>query len=333
MSSKDVYKESEDYQEIQFTLRASGHKTFYLIRSEERKVSGSEVVWVFTQRISLSKLKYEVSPQDWRAFQENKFVSSPPQTILMDDPTGTRLTFCSETSVRAKDDEGLTVTKITWDYYDASGLRNIAIEIWKENDGDYPEAYDGTVVQPSEFEILSEEVRKTVVHKIKPFEAQAFWGSVGAVILFSAILCLAGLPFDCALAAAVPVISVIFIFQRSSYFGWFIFLLTALPLGGVLVLGHGFFTSFGRVTFLAIIISVAAPKAIAAIKPDAVEEGNPVLFAACLLPVLWIFSFFMYFKFAPGPHRAGQLFAACALPLVITALAFFIHRVSRYATK
>ena len=162
---REIYKETEAYQETQWTLVAKGNIAVYLIRSEEKKETGLECIWVLTKQIPLDTLQYEPSPGTWLPLFEEPFVSAAPRSLRLGS---TIVNFEGETSGLARDDEGLTVTKLTWDYYDDTKTRNIAIEVWKESDRDYPEAYDGAVVQASDFEILPEEVRRVVLRKGKP---------------------------------------------------------------------------------------------------------------------------------------------------------------------
>lgn len=329
VAARDVCKESEDYQETQWTLTARNRKTLYLICSEERKDAGLEVLWILTQQILLAGVQYQASPDHWEAFSENDFVTSPPPAVRLGQ---TIMNFDGETSGLAKDDEGQTVTKVTWDYFDDGKARNVAIEIWKEPDGDYPEAYEGTVVQPSEFEVLSDEARRSVIHKVKPMAKEAsgiFW-TAGGVGLF---LFIAGLPFDHLLAGIVPVLAIIVLIQTSSAYWILAAGLTWLMLGALAILSHFIGASFWGVALAALAVSVLAPRLAALSNPDFAEEGSGMIFFANLLPPLWIYSFFTYFTFAPGPHELYQLVAACLLPVAITAVAYLASRFFRYGPK
>lgn len=329
VAARDICKESEDYQETQWTLTARNRKTLYLICSEEKKDTGLEVVWILTQQILLAGVQYQASPDHWEAFSENDFVASPPPSIRLGQ---TIMNFDGETSGLAKDDEGQTVTKVTWDYFDDGKAKNVAIEIWKEPDRDYPEAYEGTVVQPSDFEVLSDEARRSVIHKVKPMPKEAlgvFW-AVGGVGLF---LFIAGLPFDYFLAGIVPVLAIVVLIQSSSAYWILAAGLTWLMLGALAILSNFTGISFWGVAMAALVVSVLAPRIAALSNPELAEEGNGMIFFANLLPPLWIYSFFIYFKFAPGPHELYQLVAACILPAAITALAYLASRFFRYVRK
>ena len=329
VAGRDICKESEDYQETQWTLTARNRKTLYLICSEEKKDTGLEVVWILTQQILLAGVQYQASPDHWEAFSESDFVASPPPAIRLGQ---TVMNFDGETSGLAKDDEGQTVTKVTWDYYDDRRARNVAIEIWKETDRDYPEAYEGTVVQPSEFEVLSAEARRAVIQKVKPMTKEAlgvFW-TVGGVGLF---LFISGLPFDHLLAGVIPVLAVIVLIQASSAYWGLAAGLTWLMLGALALISNFTGVSFWGVALAALAVSVLAPRLAALSNPDFAEEGSGMIFFANLLPPLWIYSFFVYFKFAPGPHELYQLAAACILPVAVTAIAYLASRFFRYAPK
>ena len=138
------------YSELQWTLHGKGQDsgTYYLMRTKEL---GGPDAWVLTKQARLNSFFYERRPGDWDCFKELSLPKEPPQAVKYQDAY---FNFEGESSCDAVDDEGDTVTKVTWDYYSADRRRNLAVEIWKEPDRDYPEAYDGAVVQPSEFTVL-----------------------------------------------------------------------------------------------------------------------------------------------------------------------------------
>ena len=329
VAGRDVCKESEDYQETQWTLTAKNRTTLYLICSEEKKDSGLEVIWILTQQILLASVQYQASPDQWKPFSETHFIASAPTAVRLNQMV---MNFDGETSGLAKDDEGQTVTKVTWDYYDDRRIKNVAIEIWKEPDRDYPEAYEGTVVQPSEFEVLSTEARRAVIHKVKPMTKEAsgvFW-TVGGVGLFMFI---SGFPFDHLLAGIIPVLAIIILVQAASAYWGLVAGVTWLTLGALALISNVTGVSFWGVAFAALAVSVLVPRLASLLRPDFAEEGSGMIFFATLLPPLWIYSFFVYFKFAPGPHEFYQLVAACTLPVAITAVAYLASRFFRYAPK
>ena len=329
VAGHDLCKESEDYQETQWTLTAKNRKTSYLIRSEEKKDTGLESVWVLTQQIPLDDVQYQTSSDNWKSLSEGNFISSPPQAVRLGQAT---MNFDGETSGLAKDDEGQMVTKVTWDYYDDRKVKNIAIEIWKEPDRDYPEAYEGTVVRPSEFEVLSAEARRAVIHKVKPMakETQGIFWAVGGVGL---LLFITGLPFDYFLAGIIPALAIIVLVQVSSVYWGLAAGVTWLMLGALAVISNFMGVSFWGVAAAALAVSVLAPRLVALSRPDFAEEGSGMIFFSNLLPPLWIYSFFVYFKFAPGPHELYQLAATCILPVAVTAIAYLASRFFRYAPK
>jgi hypothetical protein len=330
ISGKDAYRESAEYEETQWTLTAKGRPEFYLILSEEKTDAGIERVWVLTQEISLSGVQCQTSPDVWKPLSLLKCDdSSPPEMIKLGQMV---MNLDGTTSGPATDDEGQTVIKVTWDYYNDTRAKNVAIEIWKEPDRDYVEVYEGVVVQPSDFEVLSDEVRRAIIQKVRPMPKGAF-GALWIVPAVGFFLFLAGLPFDYFLTVMIPVLAIIILLQAASAFWSLTSAFMWLALGGMLFLLHGVRASFWVIALGACGVSVLVPALITFLKPDFAEEDNILIFSANVLPPLWIYSFFMYFKFAPGPHRSYQLAAAFILPLAITAVAYMASRFFRYVPK
>ena len=329
VAERDVCKESENYQETQWTLTARNRRTFYLIRSEEKKDNAIETVWVLTQQILLASVNYPLSQDNWTALLEDDFVSSPPPTLKLGQ---TIMNFDGETSGLAEDDEGQTVTKVTWDYYDDRKIKNLAIEIWKESDRDYPEAYEGTVVRASDFEVLSAEARKAVLRKVKPV-GQGILSALWTLFFIGLFLFMAGVPFDYLLAGAVPVLAIFALVQEASAFWSLVAVLMWLVLAGMLFFMDFIKASFWGVTLGAFAASILVPRIVASAKPDLAEETSGLIFFANLLPPLWIYSFFIYFRFAPGPHEFFQLAAACLLPAAITSIIYLIIRRFQHALQ
>jgi hypothetical protein len=328
VSAKELHEESKDYHETQWTLISGSKKTGYLVRSAEKKEDGFEFIWVFTKEIWLEHIQYQDLQGKWLDFQEKKFVSAPPQTVRFRE---TRFNYQGETSGKARDDDGNLVTKLTWDYYDDSRKRNLAIEIWKEPDRDYPEAYDGIVVQPSDFTVLPRPAVEVFRRKVNAGQGRNYavcgWTAVVGFILF-----LNGVPFDYLAFAIIPVFAVIILYQTFSVLAWFSAACYGLAVAGAAVVLGADRLSFWSVSGLAMVMSVAVPRMMALAKPDFRGAPlEPLVFSASLLPSLWIYSFFMYFKYAPGPHDGGQLLATCVLPVVSTSAAYVLNRVLRNA--
>jgi len=322
VSTRETYKESEDYQEIQWTLVAKGKATIYLIRSEEKKEAGLECVWVLTKQIPLNSVQHQSVPENWQPLFEEPFVSAPPQAVKLGP---TLFNFDGETSCRAKDDEGLLVTKLTWDYYDDTRTRNVVIEVWKESDRDYPEAYEGTVVQTSEFEILPEEKRRAVLRKVKP-AGKGLLPALWTFVFIGLFLFLSGVPLDYLIAGIVPVFAIVVLVQEASLFWSLVAGLMWIALAGMFFFMDRIQASFWGVALGALAVSILVPRIVASARPDLAEGANgPILFTN-LLPPLWIYSFFIYFKCAPGPHEAFQLITACLLPVAITSIVYLITR-------
>lgn len=313
---REIYKESDAYQEIQWTLHNKEADVRYLVRSEEKKGQDTEYIWVITKAIDIESVEYEPSPGKPTYFQEDEFVKEPPQTIKFD---GVTFEFEGRTTGKAKDDDGNLVTKLTWDYYDESKKRNLAIEIWKESDRDYPEAYDGIVVDPSEFQVVYHEA----VGKISGGSSDllTFWKAYGWI---SATVFFIGIPFDCYLLISVPVFLAIVMLQMYSW-PW-----RLAALGTWIVLGSIFFLTGGKASFwiiasCCVIAATVIPRLIIASFPKEDSGAYSSLAFTGLLPPLWVYSSVMYFYFAPRPHTPGLVLITCELPLFVAAVCYGLN--------
>jgi hypothetical protein len=240
-------------------------------------------------------------------------------------PDQTTLKFYNQSSGRAKDDDGKMVPKDTWDYYDSSGKRNVAIEIWKEADRDYPEAYDGKVIDTSTIKLFSPAENIIAAAKIKPAKSVHFGsGLVLGIMAFFAFM--SGMPFDILLTLSVPGICLyVMFFQYNSLFWVAVFGATWLLFSAlILFIWHGV-ASYWVVMLVLLIISVFVIKTIGSYYPDAKEKITPTIFAAVFLPGTWTYSFYMYFMYAPGPHNFNQLMVTCLLPVFLTGILFLIN--------
>jgi len=319
VSDKSVCRESSEYCEIEWTLHAFIQGDAYLLKSEEKKASGLEEIWVFTRATALSSVLYEEPPGQWRSFGELDMPSEPPKSVKFYNES---FAFEGVTSGRAVDDEGDTVTKVTWDYYSPDRSRNLAIEIWKEPDRDYPEAYDGKIVTPSAFEILDKKVsvsRRTS----SSGDASDLTQAPGAILFFAFILVSSGVPMDymCAFGMPLLVIAVMVTGQlplwlwASSVCMW-----TGI---GALAWQTGFGLSFWWITAICAALSLLVTKLIAPGLGGDGRYGRVSIYG--IFPALWVYSFLEYFIYAPGPRGAHHFVAACILPAVAAGFCYLLN--------
>lgn len=322
VSARDVYKESSDYLEAQWTFLAPGQPESYLVRSAEETASGLKYVWVFTQAISFNAVEYQTPQGEWKVFRVDEYYPTPPAVLKY---SSTLFSFHGQTSGLARDDEGDMIPKMTWDYYDPSGMRNLAIEIWKEEGIDYPEAYLGLVVTPEMFSILPPGSVKPVAPRVNRAALSNIMGGlhsfplVGILAFVGFCLWSGGIAFDKIVAAIVPFICLLLFFQAHqvgrllAFLGNSFFILIV-----ILVLGDKI--SFGILAVVALLSPFIVQRLIAVIFPDGDEGPHLGLSFTSIFIPLWVYSLYNYFQFAPGPHNIAQFYCAVGLP---AALAFF----------
>lgn len=319
VSDKSVCRESADYCETEWTLHADEQGEAYLLKSEEKKEQGLEEIWVFTRDAVLSAVLLEKAPGEWRSFEELDMPSEPPKTVKFYEES---FAFEGVTSGRAVDDEGDTVTKVTWDYYSGDRTRNLAIEIWKEPDRDYPEAYDGKIVDPSAFEILDKKADVSRwsasggglsgLFSGKELELGDLPRASGMMLMFAFMLVSSGVPMDYMFAFCVPLL-VIGVMVTAKLPLW-LYLSSLCVWAGMAALTWytGFKLSFWLITAFCAALSLLPPRLFAPRSSDAGRYGRVALYG--VFPALWIYSFLEYFLYAPGPRGAHHFVAACILP-------------------
>lgn len=327
VTEKSVCRESASYSEVQWTLESDSNGEAYLLKTEEKKTEGGTVVWVFTRGTGLGGVSYEKTTGEWRAFKELDMPSAPPKTVKF---VSDYFSFDGETSGEAVDDEGDTVTKVTWDYYSADRRRNLAIEIWKEPDRDYPEAYDGKVVEPSAFTVqeakfqVSGGARRSGWTPLPEELTKKMF--VASMVGFVALT--GGLPLDCLLFLGVPagILAVMIALRPPPW----LYLSSACVWAGVgaLVRYKGFGLSFWYLTAFCAVLSLVLPRLIAAAFSGLTAARHYRVALYGVLPALWVYSFLEYFRYAPGPRAFYQVFAACLLPLAAAGLCALLGRLA-----
>ncbi|HBA61768.1 MAG TPA: hypothetical protein DCZ92_13350 [Elusimicrobia bacterium] len=315
-------RESGTYTERQWTLE-SGSEELYLIKTEEKKASGLEVLWVLTRQTSLGGVTYEISPGEWIKFRESSMPDTAPRVVRC---MAGDYNYEGSTSVRAEDDEGDMVPKITWDYYLPGRRKNLAIEIWKEPDQDYPEAYLGDIVRPEDFEVLDKKARAGTYGKGSLPGFEGVKAGLTGFGMFGFIAIANGFPMDYYFALGVPLALVIVmcLMRVPVWLG----ISSACVWAFVLALGEfgGFKLSFWYIAVSCAALSALLPRLMRLFfsGEEISEHWRVAAFGA--LPALWVYSFIEYAVFAPGPHAAYQFFAACLLPLAAAGAAALLNR-------
>jgi|GEM_PF-2441811 len=320
---KDLYGVSAQYKETQWTLVDTKNDTRYLVRAMEKQERGWEEFWIWTREISLAKVEFQTSAGVWKAFRktldasgkwrpiDGALSSSAPRLVRY---RGLEYSLHAENTGMARDDEGNVVPKTTWDYLDAGQRRNLALEIWREPDQDYPEAYDGESVDPAEFELLP----APLLRRVTPEPRMRMIALVLFVLPF--FLISAGMPFDQILAAGVPILLITLLMAYYTPLAWGMALLVGAVCAAALFLSGT--TSFRLSALVCLLASVFIPPLFLRMQKDAGSEKPAFVSWAGVLPVVWSFSFYIYFTCAPVPHEGYQLMAACSIPLIIFGVCY-----------
>ncbi len=327
VTDRDVYRGSADYGETQWELSPGYGSPYYLVRSLENKDGGTEEIWICTKETGIGGVQYLSPSGDWINFKEQDSLQTPPGRARYGE---VELSLDGETKGRAEDDEGSTVTKLTWDYFDSTRRRNIAIEVWKESDADYYEAYDGRVVSRSEFQPIPPRAG-----------ASRNYGSLGDAVgylvaaAFAAcfILPLAGgiltacdVGAEYLLALLLPVICIYLSYLMGVHRALLSAALAA-SLGAALLLikFRGLGGSYWEYALYGVLagpaITETAARLFGGIRPSdkSASAGNATLL------LLFMISFAHYIEFAPRPHNPSGLLAACVLPGLPALLVFIVY--------
>lgn len=310
---KDLYVVSDRYEETQWTLGGRGTETRYLVLAREKQTSGWEDFWVWTKEIPLTQVESGISRGVWQPLG-SLLPDAPPQGLRYQ---GIEYGLHARNKGKARDDEGNLVPKITWDYYDKTQKRNLAIEIWREPDGDYPEAYDGEEVDP-----FSLEVSKSPSLRCVPPNTAVMKSA--AIILFASALFLfpTGVPLDCILAGVVPLFLLACLIAFYVPFAWW----TAFVVGGACAAAVTVVdtTSCWLIGVICLALSAILAPLVVGRRPNAAGEKLTFVAWGAVLPVLWVYSFTIYFSYAPGPREGHHLLATCLVPLALSGICYVV---------
>ncbi|MCX5785743.1 MAG: hypothetical protein NTX59_08630 [Elusimicrobia bacterium] len=327
VTDRNVYTKSSAYDEVHWKLEPDMGQERYLVMSKEDKGSSVEEICVCTRATGIGGVEYRTQSGQWQAFRETDSLKEAPATIRFKN-----LEFAleGETSGEDEDDDGNTVVTLTWDYYDTPRSINFAIEIWKEEDADYFDAYYGNVTKPSDFELLPHRA-PSLAKKIKE------GGQVIILFLFSCVFflpLLAGIltAFDIGgeyvFVSAIPVLLILIagtLTVSIELLG--AALISAVIAAALLIKFRGLGASYWEYSLYGAIAGPALVSLLGKLFPGAGRWDKPLAAANATMLSLWIISFAHYITSAPRPHDPGELIVACALPLAPAALVLVLYRI------
>ncbi len=301
-----VTENEKGYKERQWTVEDEQSKEMaYLLLCEESGGQTKEK-WVFTRQIPLDEV---LSSDELRLFAELVTPSAPPTVLVYQKQS---YHFKESYTVKATDDDGRRVPKETWDYFDGSEVKNLAIEIWKEPEGNYPEAYLGIVFDPDM--LVYSGSRSVLVSK----DFNGMW----IVLITGIVLFFFGVPGDWLLAFTLPVVALMWAYILSPSYLPVVIGVALLMLG---LLFTVFSTLSGFLCGIAILcLGTLLVRSLALVKKEMSRDIPQVAGLAAFMSTV-IYSFFTYFKFAPGPHHAGQLAAVILLPVIIAGATVLVN--------
>lgn len=325
VTDRDVYKESADYGEVQWELSPDGGGERYLVLSRENKDGRTEETWVCTEQTSVSGVEYPAGAGEWRAFREQDSLDGPPASVRLG---GTDFTLDGETKGTAEDDDGNNVVKLTWDYYDRTRRRNLAMEIWKEPDADYYEAYDGLVVRPAEFNFLPPRPRRGAkIGELAGHLVAIAFAGLFIVPIAGGVLSVFDVGAEYLLAAMVPGLLIYMAYMRGAHPGLLGSALPAAFAAGLLTVKlRGLGGSYWEYALYGLLAGPLLAEAAARFFPAARWSDKPAAAGGATLLFLYFISFSHYAGYAPRPHNMSGLLAACALPLLPALAVYLFYR-------
>jgi hypothetical protein len=301
---------TDGYSELQWELKGAGPDPAYLACTGIKDAE----TWVVTRQIVLRSVEFSDDGRTWRYFDKSLFGKKPPKLIRRNSQ---EFVFDAEHTCIADDDDGDPVKKVTWDYYTKTKSKNLAFEIWKEANADYPEAYLGDVVYPADIEPCDTVPLRRAESNKKGLYACLWVAGIG---LFLFIM---GFPGDGCLTAMCPLLALSLL--GALYFPVSFLLCAAVwvPMA-ILTMFH---PSFAAVLAAALLFAAILPLTARRRMPFNPSGDLSFLSWAGVLPVTWCYSFYLYFRFAPAPHDGKQLFTTLFLPAVITVSTLIVQKV------
>ncbi len=320
---EDAYPVSSSFKETQWTVSTHGGNTAFLLRTEENLESEVKEYWIWTKQVPLNSVDFLVEWKEWTPFTETGFPKAPPPRVRY---KGTEYRFKGKNVGLMHNSDGDTATKVTWDYLNESGKRNLAVEIWKDDGRDYPEAYDGEIIDPAELQLdlprsnhtVSESKPLRGLYRVEPaFKLKHVAALIGMPSFFFFVI---GAGLDNVLYLAVPALLVVMLARSYTPLAWGICAATGMACAIPTFLIN--LTSFWIICAVCAFLSALIPTLILR-KFEIPDDETPTFTAwGGVLPVVWLYSFRMYFHYAPKPFEVYELMMASVLPLIISSLSF-----------
>lgn len=326
VTDRDTFRESADYSETQWELEPETGATHYLVRSRENKPGGVEEVWVCTRQTGVGTVQYQVKPGVWRSFREKDSLAEAPPVVKSGS---IEFALDGKSEARAEDDDGNTVDKLTWDYYDPDRQKNLAIEIWKEPDADYYEAYDGRVVRPSDFAPLPPRAATRRGRKGEDtvsFLIVACFACMFVVPIAGGMMTAFDVGAEYILALLLPMAFAYGCYIKGVHTSVLYTSLSASLAAVIFLLNvRGLGASYWEYAFYGLLVGPAVTEAAARLFGGVRPYDKTAAASTSTFLVMFIVSFAHYISAAPRPHNASGLWAACVLPLLPVLAVFLLY--------
>lgn len=332
---REVYQDNSVEKDIQWTIESDNKDdTHYLILSQSKEGQAKLREVLITHSIEIGDVNYQTKDDKWTtphwaAFKEKDSLATPPEIIRYGQEV---FELDDSTSDRAVDDDGNKVERLTWDYYNKSRSKNLTIEVWKEEDADYYEAYIADLIDERYIKFLDEEVNpeksthksisiwKSIKSKITRknlrnllilipivFFAIPFW--------FSTVI---GCPLDIIISFYVPLIMVFgfLIICEGDYLP----LLKAMPMALAIIPLMIIKTPSYYYVFAFFACGYVLNKIFYGSNIN-IKEGKKIIASTTATFIsFWLASFFHYFKYAPAMHTAEEFLITLAIPIIGTVI-------------
>jgi hypothetical protein len=312
VSKKDQYDVSAIYHETQWTLTNQKKDIVYLLCAKEKINNEWQQFWIITKEIPLADVRFQNADGAWESLNPSGIPEEPPQAAQYGER---QYRFHAKNIGKAESSEGGKSTKITWDYLDESQKYNLAIELWKKRKKFYPEAYSGENMAQSEFEIVPYLPLRRV------FPNTALLTTVGVIMGIIGFIWIFVGPFDYFLSWSIPFFLVMRLMIYYIPLTWLISLCAAIISSIILTMYLNTFWTTGIVYLWGAVLIF---RWLLSFLKRMENERLGFLSWSSILPTSWIYSFYLYFWYAPSPHEFYQLMAACVLPLMVSGTCFII---------
>jgi hypothetical protein len=309
VTEQATYSTEEGYRVHEWCCEA-GDTTAYLLK--EQDTDQGTVRWFFTREIDAEAVAVDSGEALGKWLARNA-EGNPPQALTSGGGT---YHYADTTEGMHENDSGKRVRKVTWDYWDAAHVKNLAIERWPDGSFD---SYLGAYIEPGDVTLRSAAREGSQTRaRANPFLVALILLPIAYFVGF-----ILGWPFDECMSLALPAAAVaglLAALPQAPVAG--LAALVAVPMGAAVFWYFPPLTSANGLVTLAVL-----PAAIGWLARRRGYAGPklPALYAAAFgvgAPLLGM-AFYTYFNLAPGPHTPDQLILALA-PAVIGGVAGFL---------